>query len=1378
MCKKLIFLISVLVLFSVSTSQALVIGDFEDGLDGWAPSGDNTVTLSTIGASTGTGSALLEGPGSWQMLALLDIKALRSVIAVEGAAISADVTAFAEDMETGWMNMEMIINGQNHDETGANNNIGWQSLGGLDIVRDGVTQTLVWDVPADLSAKIAGVDDNIEWFELFIVTNNGAANTKIYIDNIQMLGAEPEQVDMEIGFATSPPVLDGQVDEIWAGASTQYFVPLDDPADGSGSWKALYDSENLYVIVDVTDDSLQNDSDGSWQDDSVELYFDGGNTKLNTPLAGDDHQYNFAWTTDEIQGTNIDGATEGIEHAQVDTDTGWRIEIKLPWLSIQGAAPQAGDLIGIDCYYNDDDDGGDSREGKMLGFSVVEGWNDASQWGTAILKEIPPIAKDPNPADGAIRVSPEPLLHTPISEDVPMTIPDRWMTTTTVTSSLTVSDSFTITDLNVELNISHPKNNADLNVYLIGPDGTQVELFTDVGVWDKNFKNTVLDDEAGTSIKNGSGSFTGIYKPEGKLSAFDGKNAQGTWKLKISDDWNSGVGTLNSWGLTIESPNILSWVPADNISSQDVYISKNFDEVNDSADAAYQGNFAADVSTIEIIFEVGQEYFWRVDSVNADGMLIRAGDIWSFWTTPEPILVDPDSDLGAANELVKPGGTIEFAAGTYNITSQIIVKEGVIYMGAGPELTIIDGNDATRAFAAWGDRGANNGQVDENGNGITNLTGPTRWAIEGMTIQNCASDEDNRQDILSAARDLLNNYTGTPYTLATAQEENGAIGDNPEWFEILSGAADDDLTDAELQAYLDAVPVGSEGHYVVNGDKRDDGGAICILNGADGTIRNCDFSNNSAVDDGGAIMVDGEALVVVIENCTFNLNTCGDQAGAVKLSGNASNSTVTDCSFTDNSAPEDDAGAIQMDGAGSTGSVYTLTDCTFTGCSALDDGGAIFANADNSTYVWTDCDFVGNYVTDSGADGGAVRYAPDRANITVTNCSFIGNGMDPDGTPVGDDGGAWKTDNDNCGPVTFMNCLFVDNASKDDRVIEVKAVFSILNCTFIGNVAGDEALIGVRGQDWNSTGDTDDEGNDIDDVTTDDSIIANCLFINNTLLSNKEVIGDTRNDVFAPAVINCLFFGNLDQNEEPAINTDDNSVEVGTIDVSAVTDAAQIVVDPAGDYNIAEGSPAIDASDPDTATAADIVGMPAFGIRDVGAYESEYEPPVLPSDVTAPGDIVQGVPNDGLMDGDDWGWPGAETPDLAIDDDINTKFLHFKGENEPTGIRVTPSGGPSIVTEISLTTANDSPERDPITFELSGSNDSIDGPYEVIASGDVVDFAGEVEWPRFTKNATAITFDNDVAYAHYQLLFPTVRDAGSANSMQIAEVELLGVAAE
>jgi len=165
-----------------------------------------------------------------------------------------------------------------------------------------------------------------------------------------------------------------------------------------------------------------------------------------------------------------------------------------------------------------------------------------------------------------------------------------------------------------------------------------------------------------------------------------------------------------------------------------------------------------------------------------------------------------------------------------------------------------------------------------------------------------------------------------------------------------------------------------------------------------------------------------------------------------------------------------------------------------------------------------------------------------------------------------------------------------------------------------------------------------------------------------------------------------------------------------------------------------------------------------------------------PRDITTPGDAIQGVPNDGVTTGgQNNGWPANEHPALAIDDNVNTKYLHFKGEVEPTGFQVTPSLGATIVTGLTFTTANDAPERDPIAFEFYGSNESIDGPFELIASGFIMDFAMPDAWPRFTKNAESIVFENTVAYEHYQILFTTVRAPASANSMQIAEVELIGV---
>ena len=161
-------------------------------------------------------------------------------------------------------------------------------------------------------------------------------------------------------------------------------------------------------------------------------------------------------------------------------------------------------------------------------------------------------------------------------------------------------------------------------------------------------------------------------------------------------------------------------------------------------------------------------------------------------------------------------------------------------------------------------------------------------------------------------------------------------------------------------------------------------------------------------------------------------------------------------------------------------------------------------------------------------------------------------------------------------------------------------------------------------------------------------------------------------------------------------------------------------------------------------------------------------------DVTGPLDTVVGVPDDGVSpDSSTIGWPPNELPPFGFDNQILTKFLHFAGEAQSTGLRVTPAMGPTVVTGLTFTTANDAIERDPVEYELSGSNDSIDGPYTLIHAGPIVDFDGATAWPRRTINETPIEFDNDIAYAHYQIMFPTVRDAAAANSMQIAEIELL-----
>jgi subtilisin-like proprotein convertase family protein len=111
-----------------------------------------------------------------------------------------------------------------------------------------------------------------------------------------------------------------------------------------------------------------------------------------------------------------------------------------------------------------------------------------------------------------------------------------------------VPDSFTIVDVNVTLNISHT-NNSDLIAELVAPNGTRVTLFSQVGGASDGFSNTTFDDQASLAITNGSGPFSGSYRPESLLSVFNGIDAAGLWKLEIRDTAVQNSGTLQSWSL-------------------------------------------------------------------------------------------------------------------------------------------------------------------------------------------------------------------------------------------------------------------------------------------------------------------------------------------------------------------------------------------------------------------------------------------------------------------------------------------------------------------------------------------------------------------------------------------------------------------------------------------------------------------------------------------------------------------------------------------------------------------------------------------------------------------------------------------------------------
>jgi hypothetical protein len=85
------------------------------------------------------------------------------------------------------------------------------------------------------------------------------------------------------------------------------------------------------------------------------------------------------------------------------------------------------------------------------------------------------------------------------------------------------------------------------------------------------------------------------------------------------------------------------------------------------------------------------------------------------------------------------------------------------------------------------------------------------------------------------------------------------------------------------------------------------------------------------------------------------------------------------------------------------------------------------------------------------------------------------------------------------------------------------------------------------------------------------------------------------------------------------------------------------------------------------------------------------------------------------------------------------------------------------VRALTLISAEDAPERDPSSFVMEGSNDGTN--FTRIAS-NAPPFAAR-------NHIQSFPLANTNMFNHYRLLFPTVSNAAAANSMQIAEVELL-----
>ena len=278
------------------------------------------------------------------------------------------------------------------------------------------------------------------------------------------------------------------------------------------------------------------------------------------------------------------------------------------------------------------------------------------------------------------------------------------------------------------------------------------------------------------------------------------------------------------------------------------------------------------------------------------------------------------------------------------------------------------------------------------------------------------------------------------------------------------------------------------------------GGALYVKE-AELECNGCDFSENTSVNNGGAVWMNAMSKADFID-CDFTSNVCtANLAGAICLSGanplnitggtfkgnsaaeggciynNAASSiSITGTKFIDNVASTGVAGVfycntaagpvINIENAEFSGNTaakegsailfrngtWTVTNTAFNNNTSVSNGGAIYAHT--GTLSLKGGSFTGNKTTSGGVGGGAI-YVTTNAKLSVDGTTFSENAAQKtDGTGAGK-GGAICIANTAASSHTIKNATFTENTDAlagGALFIDTKAV-EIDGCTFDGNSA-------------------------------------------------------------------------------------------------------------------------------------------------------------------------------------------------------------------------------------------------------------------------------------------------------------------------------------